>query len=215
MKTIGEYLRSIRIAQDVSLEELSTATKIRIDYLESIESDNFSKLPSAAFVKGFIRSYALAFEQDPEKALAIFRRDFDQNNQGKVVPRGLAQPINTGEGFWSPRTTSFVFGGFLLLLVVGYMLNQVLTLVSAPKIVVESPLEQQVFLQQEVSVIGKTHSDASVFINDQSVILDSDGRFSTTVQLEPGTQQITIEARSRDGKVSQETRTITVESPLE
>ena len=210
MKTIGTYLKELRLTSKLSLEDISKQTKIRIDYLEAIEKDNFKVLPAAAFVKGFIRNYTLAVKGDPEKSMAIFRRDFDQNQKGKVVPRGLAEPVETNVRFWSPRTTSAIVVLFGVVLLGIYMLRQVFTLVSAPELIIISPEEGQIFETEMVNVQGKTKSDAVVTVNNQQIVVDSNGDFQLTLDLDSGEHTILVETESRDGKSREAVRTIVV-----
>ncbi|HEX9089974.1 MAG TPA: helix-turn-helix domain-containing protein, partial [Anaerolineales bacterium] len=56
--SIGEQLRQARLAQDISLDQVSQATHIRLHYLEALEADQFDQLPSTAQLRGFIRAYA-------------------------------------------------------------------------------------------------------------------------------------------------------------
>lgn len=44
--------------RDVSLEQITRETKIKLSVLEALEDDRFDALPSPAIVKGFLRSYA-------------------------------------------------------------------------------------------------------------------------------------------------------------
>lgn len=213
MKTVGTFLKDHRQSAGLSLDQIADITKIRLDYLEAIEQDRFDQLPSAAFVKGFIRSYALAIKLDPEKALAVFRRDFDQNQLGKVVPRGMAQPLNTGRGLWNPRTTTILS----ILVVIGIFLVygfwQIVSLVAAPNLEITSPVESAVYLNGAISLSGKTQSDAAVYINDQPVVLAGDGSFETTINLDPGEHLLIFKAVLRNGKQTEVTRRITIEPP--
>lgn len=210
MKTIGLYLSEQRLKAGIQLDTVSKQTKIRLDYLKAIEADDFSKLPSAAFVKGFIRSYALCIKTDPEKALAIFRRDFDQNQKGKVVPRGMVKPIESGKGFWSPRTTSIVGVIVVLAMFAVYGFVQARSIFSGPFIDVYEPTNFEIIQSEVITVTGKSNSDASVTINAQPVILALDGSFSTELLLSPGEHVIEIVSTLRDGRSTLVTRTITI-----
>lgn len=65
--TIGQILKNAREEQDISLEELSLKTHIKVRYLRAMEDDEFEVLPSFVQQKGFLRSYAqqLGLEPDP------------------------------------------------------------------------------------------------------------------------------------------------------
>lgn len=56
--TVGEFLRQLREEKQISLEEVSKGTNIRITYLEAIENDQWEHLPSIAQGRGFARLYA-------------------------------------------------------------------------------------------------------------------------------------------------------------
>lgn len=210
MKTVGTFLKESRLKANLTLDEVARRTKIRYDYLVAIESDNFSKLPSAAFVKGFIKNYAKAVQLDPQKALAIFRRDFDHSDSGKVIPRGVVEPLATPSRVWNPRTTSLVIFGIFVLILIGYAIYQVRIMISAPLVELYSPESNQVFETNDVLVEGKTSIDALVRVNNQVVMLDNEGEFSTTLNLSQGDHTIVVETESRDGKTRQATRHITV-----
>lgn len=53
----GADLRGIRSELSVSLESIAQQTKIRIDYLNSIEAENIDSLPAMVFLKGFLKAY--------------------------------------------------------------------------------------------------------------------------------------------------------------
>lgn len=56
--TVGETLAAERRRKGKSLADVSAATRIRARLLESLENDRYDELPSPAYVKGYIQSYA-------------------------------------------------------------------------------------------------------------------------------------------------------------
>ncbi len=79
--SIGEQLKQARIARNASIEDVSRSIHIRPYFVEALEEDRFSEIPSQAQVKGFIRLYAdwlelpslpllNAFEGKPDIVLA-------------------------------------------------------------------------------------------------------------------------------------------------
>jgi DnaJ-class molecular chaperone len=53
----GGDLKTIRNELAVPLEKIAQKTKVRIDYLRSIEEEDIAALPALVFLKGFIKSY--------------------------------------------------------------------------------------------------------------------------------------------------------------
>ena len=57
-KSIGARLRQARELRHLSLAQVSETTKIRSQYLQALESDDLSAVPSTAQARGFLRIYA-------------------------------------------------------------------------------------------------------------------------------------------------------------
>jgi cytoskeleton protein RodZ len=55
---VGAYLREMRESRGLTLEDAAAVTRIGKNYLLAIEEGAFEKLPSSAYVKGFLRVYA-------------------------------------------------------------------------------------------------------------------------------------------------------------
>jgi len=56
----------------MSLEEVARGTRIRIETLESLESDRFEDLPAEVFVRGFLRAYARAVSISVDETMARY-----------------------------------------------------------------------------------------------------------------------------------------------
>src|SRR5512135_781027 len=104
MKTAGQVLKDARLSKKQELSDVSRVTKIRTHFLESIEADDFKELPSGTVARGFIRNYSEFLGLNPDYVLAIFRRDFVENQLGRIVPRGMVEPVEK-QNFWTPRST--------------------------------------------------------------------------------------------------------------
>jgi len=76
LESFGEQLRKSRERKQISLANISEATRISVKFLEAIEAGKFSILPQA-YVRAFLREYARAIELDPEELV----RQYDAANQ--------------------------------------------------------------------------------------------------------------------------------------
>lgn len=56
--SVGRNLKLAREEKNLSLDEVSRATKIKKDFLSAIEEDRYDLLPGPVFASGFVRSYA-------------------------------------------------------------------------------------------------------------------------------------------------------------
>lgn len=63
----------------------------------------------------------------------------------------------------------------------------------------------------DVLVSGKTDIGASVIINNQPVLVNSDGYFETSIPVDKNTKNLKIQARSRAGKIREIDRSLKIE----
>ncbi len=75
MKKTGQMLQDLRIQKGQTLSEVSSALKINLKVLHALESGETSVLPKPAFVRGFIKSYALHLKSDPEPFLKEYQKE--------------------------------------------------------------------------------------------------------------------------------------------
>jgi cytoskeletal protein RodZ len=95
--TFGEELRRERIIRDVSLEEISAATKISIRLLTALENSDVSRLPAPVYSRGFIRAYARHLGLDPDEMINAYladvapekKRDVSEGRKGAIRSRFL------------------------------------------------------------------------------------------------------------------------------
>ena len=83
---IFKRLKLIREEKNISLEEISKSTRIRISYLEAIENGDFDKIPSV-YDKLFFQSYLEAIKVEkigdarkPETVLEAVHRGYKLAN---------------------------------------------------------------------------------------------------------------------------------------
>ncbi len=64
--SFGSWLKNQRLEKKISLEEIAAVTKVHIAQLRALEENDAKKLPAAAFVRGFLVTYArhLGLEED-------------------------------------------------------------------------------------------------------------------------------------------------------
>jgi hypothetical protein len=68
----GQFIRKVREARTVTIEELSLYTKISKTYLHAIENEDFPKLPASTFVRGFMIQIAKRLKLPHDKVAAAY-----------------------------------------------------------------------------------------------------------------------------------------------
>lgn len=210
-KTVGQILKEARESKIVSLSEMAAYSRIRKEYLEALEKNRFELLPTATFVKGYIKTYARILDLDSGPLLALLRRDFKESAKGELVPREFLAPVVRSQSFWNPITLVATLVATLFSVLLLYVGFQWYALNKPPLLEIFSPTDQEIVAAQ-VKVSGRTHPEATVFVNLQPVALQTDGRFETTLFFNrDGVHTITVEATDRRGKTSLDQKTVVVE----
>jgi cytoskeleton protein RodZ len=91
---IGEVLKRARARQGIEIAAIEERTKIRTKYLRALESEEWDVLPSPAYAKGFLRTYAQALGLDDEAIVDEFRRQVETERE--PGPFGRPEPVLEG-----------------------------------------------------------------------------------------------------------------------
>jgi cytoskeleton protein RodZ len=75
MFSVGETLQRARLEQGLDLATVAARTKINAKYLEAIEADDRSSLPSSFFYKSFVHQYARTLSLDTKEIDAEIDRE--------------------------------------------------------------------------------------------------------------------------------------------
>jgi cytoskeleton protein RodZ len=87
LPSFGEKLKKEREKRSITLEQISTSTKIGTRMLQALEEEKFNQLPGGIFNKGFVRAYARCVGLDEEQTVA----DYLQAS-GEALPQPEAVP---------------------------------------------------------------------------------------------------------------------------
>ena len=100
--TIGERLEEARKRKGLAIRDVAEATKIRAEYLMSMESDSFDIPLPDVYVRGFLKNYCNHLKLDPTPLMTDFEAlhlggKHAQKDKGEVLGR-MDLPENKGAG---------------------------------------------------------------------------------------------------------------------
>jgi len=210
MVKLGDRLQQERKKQGLSLDEIAHATRIRKSFLEAIEKGEYKKLPSSAYAQGFIKNY-IDFLGLPEKELlALFRREFNEEEFLGVLPKSFTQPKEISLQGVKIKRAGIIGVGLLLILII-YIFFQYKSAFFSPSLTVTAPPEKTTIHTQELTVKGTTEPNVSLTVNNIPVFVDTSGNYSKDITVFPGNITIVIKATNSFGKISTIERHITVQ----
>jgi cytoskeletal protein RodZ len=117
----GPWLRRQREMREITLREISDATKISLRYLQALEDERFDLLPAMVFAKGFLRQYAryVGLDQDEVVNRFLVANQGDEEEPEEAEEGAEHEALRRGalEGTWKYAVLIIVVAVVLLGLV--------------------------------------------------------------------------------------------------
>lgn len=89
---LGPVLRKVRVARGVSLEEASRDTRIRAEFLNALEEEDYERLLGEVHVRGCLRSYATYLGIPPDRVVDVYGRDAAEPAVEAPAPKTPVDP---------------------------------------------------------------------------------------------------------------------------
>ena len=215
MARLGDALRLQREQMGVTLAQAADDTRIRLKFLEAVESGDYQSLPGNVYTKGFLRNYAEYLNLDPDEMVALY-----------VGERGGIEPLRSFAPMRPLVKRSFIFTPAVLVpvlvlagivLFVAYFYYQFTSFAVAPHVDITDPSGDAISQTPQFTLKGKANPDGRITVTVSpglepipEVKPNADGTFSVTVPLKPGSNHVDVEVLDPSGKQARASRTITL-----
>jgi cytoskeletal protein RodZ len=73
--SVGQVLKQARIDARLSVDDVSTSTRVRVPIVQAIEDDDFSRCGGDVYARGHLRTLARAVGLDPDDVLARYEEE--------------------------------------------------------------------------------------------------------------------------------------------
>ncbi|HLB59242.1 MAG TPA: helix-turn-helix domain-containing protein [Bdellovibrionota bacterium] len=151
-ETLGQFLKRHRELKGISLEEIASITKIGTPLLTALEGDQYERLPSKPFVKGYLKAYANCVGLDVTETLDRFQK----TTAFPEAPEKPLAPTPTVENLVQPRPTwvrvtywvVFALGILVVIILAQHFASGPKKLVVAPPPVAEKKVEETTLVQK-------------------------------------------------------------------
>jgi cytoskeleton protein RodZ len=114
---VGDRLRAARVAAGLELADVAAKTRVPVRHLESIESNDFSTLPSFTYATGFVRAFARIVGEDEVALVQDLRVELGREQDSWTAASGdnVADPTRI-----PPKWLAWTAVLILLIFVGGY-----------------------------------------------------------------------------------------------
>jgi cytoskeleton protein RodZ len=86
MATVGEQLKAAREAQRLTVTQVAELTKIRSDHIRAIDAGNYDVFSAPVYIRGFVRTYAMALKLEPAEILAQLNQELAESGATTQTP---------------------------------------------------------------------------------------------------------------------------------
>jgi len=170
MESLGQKLREAREQHNFSLEQVARDTHISKQYLEALETEEFSKLPGETYLIGFLRNYAEYLSLNAEEVVTLYR-----NIQIQEQPLPMTELLEPDRRSGFPR--------FLLLLVLilavlgagGYLLYRYVIAPTAEAASQSEAVQETVEIPEQQEVIFEDEAMTRWFSLDDTILFPLNG----------------------------------------
>ncbi len=97
MSALGEQLKQVREAKNLSLAQVAEETKIRTDHLEAIESGRFDIFAAPVYARGSVRTYVRLLKMNEQEAMEQLKQEMEPDK-----PRGFLKKLSFDRSSDSP-----------------------------------------------------------------------------------------------------------------
>lgn len=193
----AQALRQARQARKLTLGQAAEAVRLPLRHLAALEEGDFSVFPAEVYGRGAYLTYARFLgvaerlaERLAAEALTAAR---------ERVPLKVLTPFGWLTRALTPRSLIVAVVAGLGLVVGGYIVWQVQSFWRLPRLTLLDPAGV-VIVDTEVTVRGVTEASARVLVNEEPVLLNDQGEFTTQLLLHPGINVLRLTAENAAGR---------------
>ncbi len=220
---VGEQLRQAREGKGFDLHRVERDTKIRIKYLEALESGDFADLPGDVYARGFLRNYATYLGLDADDIVDEWRREAGAPEPLRPALAG-PQPMRIRRGVALQRSHVIILVVVLIVAAVGsYFGYQVTRFLQYPTLAMSDPAGQGVLYvpagTTSYVLKGTATPGTTVLVSwdgqgATNVSVDDSGHWTYTALLHFGSNQFDVTAQNMDTSHASKTSRIIIEVPV-
>ncbi len=199
METLSEYLKQIRQDLSLSVETVAKKTGASTKLIEFLEAGKYGNLPSSVYVKGFLKKLAQVYKLEPSVLLDQYCLE---NQVHMQIANNKKIKGDRSKDFFknlilTPKNLSAGVSLVFVVFTLSYVIWQVLSIAQTPALEIYTPQDLSATDKTFVEIVGKTAIGSTVTVNDQSIFVDKDGKFQTSLSLSIGPKDLVIVATNR------------------
>ncbi len=129
--TLGALLTEARNNAGLSVEKVSEATRIRINHIGALESDNPAGLPSAVYIRAYVRSLVKLYNLDA-RSMELIDEHLQELEPARDVPEKLLEDLGKDVQISKDEAKKirmiFIYAGAIILLLISLTVTSIVAI---------------------------------------------------------------------------------------
>ncbi len=181
--SFGQYLKKARKDKQISLEAVANAIKIQAKLVEHIENEEHDKLPTAVFVKGFLRAYADFVGVDKDKTMQFYNASLDEYRKSAGIE---SDRLGKREATWQQLS-------ILICAMIMVIILSVFVISPKPDIIEEGQLDQVEQILNDKGVLNTEDNKVDVNLDKREPQKKEDNILLRILTIEATTLKIIVD----------------------
>ena len=192
---LGDKLKEARTDLGVSLKRVGKDLDIAPKYLEAMENNQLAVLPGAPYLKNFLRLYCKYLHLDFDDYWSLIKNNNYSDESPKVEKKYLQS--------W-PKLIRGSLGMLVAVAILIFLIIKIERIFAPPNLEIIQPQDGLITEDRRLEVVGRSEKEVEIVINNENVLVDSDGGFQASIDLQKGYNLIKITASKRYGRSQNE-----------
>lgn len=194
-ETLGQKLKQVREQGHQTIAAVSQQLRIKPEYIDAIEQSRYTALPSGVFVKNYVQRYVKLLGLNWSIVQPLLEAELKVYEQTPGIP--TQKRYLTKQPLQLMKVVIALAILFAILALGAYFGLEITNIVEPPNLEVIALPSRITYADRIITVAGQTDPEAVVSINDQVIPVLPGGQFSQQMSLQPGSNLLKIEAKTK------------------
>ncbi|MDP3947961.1 MAG: helix-turn-helix domain-containing protein [bacterium] len=195
-KQFHELFKEYADLKGMSASRLAEASGVPERYIEAFLGGDYSRLPAAPYVRGYLKKIGPVMSVDGEELWRAYKEE------QTLKSSGAADQMPSNRFALKKMNRTWLVGALLAAAILVYLGVRIDDVIGMPTLVVENPSLSETTVTEESLVFrGVVSPGDKLTLNGEEVPADTEGRFEKEVSLDPGVLNVfTFVARRSLGR---------------
>ncbi len=209
---LGQRMSAMREELGLSVEALARMIAASPKYIRALESGDYALFGAKVYALGVLKKMLAVMDtEDQHDLIRTLNNEWNRHLPGGGQREERERIEGARTFYMTPTRAGIILAAAALVLFVFFAGSRIIRFSAPPLLAVDEPRDTTAVGEPTISVKGRTEKESKLTVNGRELIIDSQGNFRETLQLQSGLNRLNFLSENRFGKQSEITRYVVVE----